>query len=90
VAQPGAVWLAKVTGHPILPFHIEADRYWTLHSWDRTQIPKPRATTAIAIGEPLEVPRDASDEAIERARRELERRLSELERDALALLASRG
>ena len=24
VAQPGAVWLAGATGHPILPFHIEA------------------------------------------------------------------
>ena len=28
VAQPGAVWLAGATGNPILPFHIEADRYW--------------------------------------------------------------
>ena len=46
VAQPGAVWLAGATGHPILPFHIEADRYWTLRSWDRTQIPKPFSTVA--------------------------------------------
>src|SRR5881409_84578 len=40
VAQPGAVWLAKATGNPVVPFHIEADRYWTARSWDRTQIPK--------------------------------------------------
>jgi lysophospholipid acyltransferase (LPLAT)-like uncharacterized protein len=26
VAQPGAIWLAKATGNPILPFHIESDR----------------------------------------------------------------
>ena len=26
VAQPGAVWLAKATGNPVLPFHLEADR----------------------------------------------------------------
>ena len=25
VAQPGAVWLAGATGHPVLPFHIEAE-----------------------------------------------------------------
>jgi lysophospholipid acyltransferase (LPLAT)-like uncharacterized protein len=25
-AQPGAVWLAKATGNPVLPFHLEADR----------------------------------------------------------------
>ena len=61
VAQPGAVWLAKATGNPILPFHIEADRHWTPNSWDRTQIPKPFATVAIAIGEPIDVPSDADD-----------------------------
>src|SRR5688572_16980999 len=41
VAQPGAVWLSKVTGNPIIPFHLESNRHWTLNSWDRTQIPKP-------------------------------------------------
>ena len=51
VAQPGAVWLAKVTGNPVVPFHIEASRHWTLRNWDRTQIPKPFANVAIAIGE---------------------------------------
>ena len=56
VAQPGAVWLAKATGHPVLPFHLEADRHWTLKSWDRTQIPKPYATVSIAMGEPFDVP----------------------------------
>ena len=25
VAQPGAVWLAKATGNPVLPFHLEAE-----------------------------------------------------------------
>ena len=30
VAQPGAVWLAKATGNPVLPFHLEANRHWTL------------------------------------------------------------
>ena len=30
VAQPGAVWLAKATGNPVLPFHLEASRHWTL------------------------------------------------------------
>jgi lysophospholipid acyltransferase (LPLAT)-like uncharacterized protein len=34
VAQPGALWLAKVTGNPVIPFHIETDRHWTLGSWD--------------------------------------------------------
>src|SRR5258707_4575122 len=28
VAQPGAVWLAQKTGNPLLPLHLEANRYW--------------------------------------------------------------
>jgi hypothetical protein len=86
VAQPGAVWLAKATGHPLLPFHLEASRYWTLASWDRTQIPKPYATVAIAMGEPFDVPADADEAALESARVELEARLRALEERAFRLL----
>ena len=89
VAQPGAVWLAKATGNPVLPFHLEASSHWTLRSWDRTQIPRPFATVALAIGEPLEVARDATDDELEGARRTLEQRLKALEPRATDLLASR-
>src|SRR6266508_6078565 len=86
VAQSGAVWLAKATGNPVLPFHLEADRYWTVNSWDRTQIPKPFATVAITMGEPFAVPDDVDDAAIEAARVSLQDRLSRLETRALELL----
>jgi lysophospholipid acyltransferase (LPLAT)-like uncharacterized protein len=86
VAQPGAVWLAKATGHPVLPFHLEADRHWTLKSWDRTQIPRPFAKVSIVVGEPFYVPAAADDSEIEQARRGLEDRLKALEPRALALL----
>ena len=86
VAQPGAVWLARATGHPVLPFHLEADRHWTLKSWDRTQIPKPFATVSLVIGEPFDVPGDADEAGIESARRLLEDRLHVLEQRALELV----
>ncbi len=41
VVQPGALWLAKSTGNPIVPFHIEARSHWTARSWDASQIPYP-------------------------------------------------
>ncbi len=88
VAQPGAVWLAGATGHPILPFHIEADRFWTARSWDRTQIPKPFSTVALAIGEPLTV-RDTEPASLDAARVRLEDTLAGLEQRALGLLAGR-
>ncbi len=85
--QPGAVWLAKVTGNPIQPFHIEAARFWTARSWDRTPVPKPFSRMALVVGEPLAVPSDADDAAIEGHRRQLEARLHELRSRALAHLA---
>ena len=72
VAQPGAVWLSKATGNPLLPFHAEAASSWTLRSWDRTQIPKPFSTVALAMAEPLFVPRDADESALETWRQRLE------------------
>lgn len=86
VAQPGAVWLAKATGNPVVPFHLEADRHWTTHSWDRTQIPKPFATVALAVGEPFDVPADADEAGIEAARLLLEERLRALEQTAAGML----
>lgn len=86
IAQAGAVWLAKVTGNPVLPFHIESDRHWSLKSWDRTQIPKPYAHVALAMGEPLDVPRDTDADGIESARGLLEARLRALEGRARVLL----
>jgi lysophospholipid acyltransferase (LPLAT)-like uncharacterized protein len=90
VAQPGAIWLARATGNPVLPFHLEASSHWTARSWDRTQIPKPFSTVALVVGEPLDVPKDAPDEQLEPARQELERRLMELENRAIALLLRAG
>ena len=55
VVQPGAVFLAGATGQPIVPYHVESDRHWTLTSWDRTQIPKPFSTVALVIGEPIDI-----------------------------------
>ena len=78
VAQPGAVWLAGATGHPVLPFHIEADRAWTAGSWDAHQIPRPGATLSVAIGEPLFVT-DTEEGTVEAARADLEQRLQSLE-----------
>jgi lysophospholipid acyltransferase (LPLAT)-like uncharacterized protein len=85
VVQPGAVWLAGATGHPILPFHIEASRYWTARSWDRTQVPKPFSTVAIAIGDPLYV-RDSQPASVEAGNAALDAALGGLEQRALAML----
>jgi lysophospholipid acyltransferase (LPLAT)-like uncharacterized protein len=86
-AQPGAVWLAKATGNPVVPFHVESDPCWTARSWDRTQVPKPWSRVVMVVGPPLDVPGDADEAVIELKRIELEHRLAGLQQRALALLA---
>ena len=86
VAQPGALWLAKVTGNPIVPFHVEARPSWTAPSWDASQIPYPFSRVAVVIGEPIEIPPDADDAVMESKRCELEAHLNALQPRALELL----
>ena len=87
VAQPGAAWLAGATGYPLLPLHFEANKFWTMGSWDRTQIPKPFATVALTIGEPVQVG-DTAEPNVEAARLMLEDRLRRLEERARELARS--
>ena len=88
VAQPGAVWLAGATGHPILPFHIEASRHWTLASWDRGQVPKPFATVCVCVGAPIEVAPNETDDVRLQQVQSLERTLGDLEGAAARLAGS--
>ena len=90
VVQPGCVWLARATGNPVLPFHLEANRHWTTRSWDRTQIPKPFSTVALAIGKPVEVAGNAEDHELEAKRREVEEALSKLAARAREMLVDAG
>jgi lysophospholipid acyltransferase (LPLAT)-like uncharacterized protein len=85
VAQPGAAFLAGATGQPILPFHIEASRDWTMGSWDRTSVPKPFSRVAVVIGEPMYVA-GTDDAVVESARTELGRALESLESRACRVL----
>ncbi len=87
VAQPGAVWLAKATGNPLMPIHSEAASSWTLNSWDRTHIPKPFTTVAMAIGAPIYVPRDADERALDDSRLALEASLAAARIECHKLLA---
>jgi lysophospholipid acyltransferase (LPLAT)-like uncharacterized protein len=90
VAQPGALWLARATGNPVVPFHAEATAAWTLGSWDRTQIPHPFSRVAVVVGEPLEVEASSGASGLEAARLDLEARLKHLEARALKLLGATG
>lgn len=86
VAHPGIVWLARATGHPILPIHAAADRAWTLRSWDRTHVPRPWSRVVVAIGAPMRVPRDVDADGLEQSRLEVEQGLRGAEAACMAAL----
>ena len=84
-AKPGPVLLARVTGLPIVCFHVALEDPWVLSkSWDRFMIPKPFSRTLVRISKLIHVPPDADldhsrDEmqaALDRAREYAEANLS--------------
>ncbi len=81
VCKEGAVYLAQMTGLGVVPVSYHVGWKICLKSWDRFQIPLPFSRVTVTFGEPLAVPRDASDEAREALRRELDRRLQAMTKD---------
>lgn len=70
--KPGAVLMARIGGAPMVPLACAADRSWHLNRWDDFMIPKPFARVVLAVGEPIEVPRNASMEQLEEYRLQMQ------------------
>jgi hypothetical protein len=76
VAGLGIIKLAQVSGRPIHAVAIATRWRIVLDNWDRSTINLPFSRGAGVIPEPLRVPADADDAALEAARQELENRLN--------------
>lgn len=76
--KSGAVQLAKINEVPIIPVLIEPEKFWTLSSWDKLQIPKPFTRAKVFASDPIFVPRDTDKKDIENIRSEVQRKLDEL------------
>lgn len=79
VAKMGAVLLAKKTGAPVLPFSINAERYYAAPSWDAFQVPYPFTRARVVIAPPIHVPPDADEAELFAKRDELQRALDSLD-----------
>lgn len=79
-ASAGIVQIARLAGVPIVPATCAARPRRLIPSWDRLVVPLPFGRRIVAWGEPIEIERDADDEAVEAARVRLERRLNEMTR----------
>jgi lysophospholipid acyltransferase (LPLAT)-like uncharacterized protein len=70
--QDGIIYLAQVSGRPIVPISNFARWKIRLPSWDRFQIPLPFARCELYDNDPIWVPRDATDADREQLRFKLE------------------
>lgn len=77
VVKAGLISMAKLSGAPIFPLYISADRAWVLRSWDRFIIPKPFSRVVIRWDGPIHVPAELDEAAFEALRREIEQRMRE-------------
>ncbi|HTU92102.1 MAG TPA: lysophospholipid acyltransferase family protein [Gemmataceae bacterium] len=63
--QAGVVYLAALTGLPIVPFGIAFERAWRMSSWDRFAVPWPWSGAVCVTAEPIYVPPDIRKEQLE-------------------------
>lgn len=78
VAAPGAIWLASMTGLPIIPLGGTSSRRLHAKSWDAFTLPLPFGRIICEAGEPMFIPADIDSATVETYRLELERRLTAL------------
>lgn len=76
VAGLGAIKLAQRSGRPIYAVAIASHRRIELNNWDRSAINLPFSRMGLVAGEPIYVPADADDAALEAARQRLESELN--------------
>ena len=84
-AALGTLALAKASGARIIPLAWSTSRMARLGTWDRFIIPKPFSAGVQLWGEPITIPADMGDAALEKARLRLEDALNELTAEADAV-----
>jgi lysophospholipid acyltransferase (LPLAT)-like uncharacterized protein len=82
VVKPGLTAMAQVTGAPIFPVIISADKAWVMKSWDRFLVPKPFSRVTIRWGDPFPVPRGTRPEQLEELRKQVESLMLEAHAEA--------
>lgn len=76
VAKPGPVLLARLTGLPIVCFHVALENPWVLSkSWDRFMVPKPFSHALVRVSKMIYVPTNEPD--LDRYRDEMQAALDD-------------
>lgn len=77
-AQPGSLYLAKLTGATVMTVAFGAKNKLQVNSWDRTIFPLPFSRVNLVFGRPFEIPKKIDDEELEVKRAEMEAELNRI------------
>jgi lysophospholipid acyltransferase (LPLAT)-like uncharacterized protein len=72
VVKPGLLIISKVSGMPILPTIISAEKKWVFNSWDRFIVPKPFSRVIIRFGDAISIPKNLQGSAFDNKRSSIE------------------
>ena len=75
-AGPGIVKLAQLSGRPIIPVAVATSRRIVADNWDRSVANLPFSRGAMVFGDPIRVPANADEAALEAARQTVETELT--------------
>ena len=88
--QMGVVFLAQVTGLPLVPYVIGLQSFWEMPSWDRFRIPKPFSRAVARFGKPVVIPKGAPPEELKRCRQQLQDAMCALQHEVDAEVQRRN
>ncbi len=74
--QPGLVYLASLTGLPVVVVGVGYSSAWRARSWDRFAVPRPWSTAACVFAPAIQVPPRLRRDGLEKYTRLVEERLA--------------
>ncbi len=75
--QLGVVYLAAMTGLPIVPFGIAFESAWRTNSWDRFALPRPWSAAVCVTADPIHVPENLRKDRLEEYRVRVQQAMDE-------------
>ncbi len=82
VLKPGCIYLAQQTGAILLPISFSCKKRKFLKGWDKHLIFPPFTKCVMIYGEPIKIEENLNSEELEKIRKDVEKRLIELDEEA--------
>ena len=84
--SPGAAFMSRATGVPVLPIGFGITRARRLDTWDQYTLPRLGSRLVTSCEEPIQVPREASGDALAEYSTRIRAAIRKAEREAFAHL----